>query len=159
MEHGTFTRADIFPTLKKAWAKMWKSENIISAMSKCLSTEYVVGNAGTDRQAAPKSAAIEAPNAHQPTTPTVEQSLQTASNLNDFGRIILSLGHDQIKKLDLDDLWMTALKNKLFMIPGGAHLYNKVLSFRVCVLQVKLLCHLPNADLVLRRRDRVDLCA
>ena len=137
MENDTFTRADILPTLKKAWNNMFKSENVRSAMEKTLSFDWVVDNAEADRVAAPAAAlthqemvdrAIAAAQAHPQVT--VEEALKQTPDSDQFCELLLSTAINNPEALDGVDLLALlkqAIKNTVTAIPGAAMLFIKVM--------------------------------
>jgi hypothetical protein len=142
-QQGSFSRADVLPTLKRAWSLMWKTEIVISSMKKVMSRDFVVGQASADRRALtpPEPAASSSSNssdiidltpagidaafkaAEAAKDPNPESRLALAPNLDAF---IDQLVKEDLSKLELEPLLRQAIKQAALQIPGAADTFVQV---------------------------------
>jgi hypothetical protein len=138
-QQGFFGRADVFPTLAKAWPKMFKQEAVANAMRKVLSREIVVGSASTDRIAmdapapsaegfslTPASVAFTIKAAQAAAKPTLTAQLSTAPSLNAFVTQLQAVSLKKISRINLDETLTAALRLASLSIPGAADSFVKV---------------------------------
>jgi hypothetical protein len=116
---------------------MFKSENIISAMSKVLSYDWVTSSAEADRVITPAAAtskdvvdlAIAVAQAHAHPQLKIEEDLSTAENIDEFCQTLVNTATDYPDDLAGVDVLVQlkmAIKKALTAIPGAAQIFIKV---------------------------------